>query len=317
MQQVRVVSVVEGGAVVVVASESGEQFALPIDDRLRAAMRGEQSRDGQLEITMPSQMSPRDIQARVRAGASAEEVAQQAGIPTERVMRFAAPVLDERAHIARQATSALLRTDGMLELGTLGEVVAATLRSRGVDTETGWDAWRREDGRWVVACRWHESGHELTALWLLDVSGRSVLPLDDDARRLAGLPVQEPTGPARLAVVSDRAEEGPQRSSTDAPTSEDETPTGPVPAVVDDEAHPTSPRSRSRSPRRTRGGHDDGERLRLSDIASKVVEEDGDPLPPSDGTRRRHPAPDITVEASPRQRPPVPSWDEIMFGRRG
>jgi predicted flap endonuclease-1-like 5' DNA nuclease len=315
MRQLRVVSVVEGGAAVVVASDSGEQFALPIDDRLRAAVRGDQLREGQLEMVTPSPISPRDIQARVRAGASPAEVAAQAAIPTERVMRFAAPVLDERAHVARQATTALLRTDGLLELGTLGDVVAAALTERGVADGAQWDAWRRDDGRWMVASRWHEAGHHLTALWLLDGSGRSVLPLDDDSRRLAGLPVAEPTGPARLAVVSDHAPDDVDASEAQPPTSEDDTPTGPVPMVPDDEpAEPT--RAGSRSARRSRGP-DHGERLRLSDIAEHVVEEDRAPAPSRSGGRRTRTEPDAIADSSRRQRPPVPSWDEIMFGRRG
>ncbi len=51
----------------VLVSDAGEEFTVPADARLRAALRGEQARLGQLEITMESSLRPRDIQARIRS----------------------------------------------------------------------------------------------------------------------------------------------------------------------------------------------------------------------------------------------------------
>ena len=306
MRDLHVVSVAEGGTAIILADTAGARYSVAVDDRLLAALRGEHPNAGQLEIAMTSQLSPRDIQQRVRAGATADEIAAQAGVSVDRVLRFAAPVLDERAHIAQRGRRALLRSDGMLELGTVDEVVSIALDRRGVTQTLRWDAWRRDDGRWLLACRWLDDHQEHTALWALDSSAGSATPLDDDARSLAGLEPSEPE-PVRLAVVPEPHTTG---SDDEPPTSEqglvaeDDTPTGPIP-TVQPAAAPGSPGSRHPARRaRTRKPAtepDDG-RLWLSDIAENVEEGVAADPSPEPGSRR--------------QRPPVPSWDEIMFGRR-
>lgn len=286
MRDLRVVTVSEDGTRLLLADESGERFSVRVDDHLRAALRGETVREGQLAIALASQLSPRDIQSRVRAGASADEVAEAAGIPLERVLRFAAPVLDERAHMARRGRTVLLRNESMLELGTVDEVATRALTARGAADSMTWDAWRRDDGRWLVACRWLEQHEEHTALWVLDASAGSATPIDDDARVLAGMRVSEPArgddhpAPARLAVVRPPK---PSPSPAPADVTEDETPTGPISPVTDDDTGV----------------------LRLTDLADNVTVHEG-PARTSRAVR----------DTGGRQRPTVPSWDEIMFGRR-
>lgn len=311
MRDLHVEAVSESGTTIVLADESGEQFSVPIDDRLRAALRGDRVREGQLQIAMASQLSPRDIQTRVRAGATADEVSEQAGIPVERVLRFAAPVIDERAHVARQARGALLRDESMLELGTLDEVAERALGRRGVGETARWDAWRREDGRWLVACRWVEEHQERTALWVLDSSGGSATPVDDTARELAGMPTSAPSGPARLAVVpTGQHTASPTQDSAAVP--EDDTPTGPIPPLVPEPlAAGPGPTHPARRQTRKGGAHDDDDRLRLTDIADNVI----DDMAPSPGPGAIGETAGGT-DGARRQRPPVPSWDEIMFGRR-
>jgi hypothetical protein len=304
MRDLHVVSVAEGGTSIVLADAGGAQYALAVNDRLLAALRGEHPNAGQLEIAMTSQLSPRDIQQRVRAGASVEEISAHAGVGVDRVLRFAAPVLDERAHVATRGRRALLRSDGMLELGTVDEVTTATLDRRGATQTLRWDAWRREDGRWLLACRWLDDHQEHTALWALDSTGGSATPLDDDARALAGLEPSEPE-PVRLAVVP--TPRGTHQDDDEQPTgenptvAEDETPTGPIPTV---DAHAPAgtpgPRHPARRARARQPESDEG-RLWLSEIAENVEE---------------GPAATPAPDSSRRQRPPVPSWDEIMFGRR-
>jgi hypothetical protein len=308
VQDLQVVAVTSDGSAVVVADDAGRQYRLRIDDRLKAAVRGERLHEGQLEIALTSQLSPRDIQARVRAGATVDEVAEVAGVSTERVLRYAAPVLDERRHMAQRAQRAFVRTEGLTEVGVLGEVVGGALRVRGAADSLRWDAWRREDGRWLVVSRWAEAGTERAALWLLDPAGRSVGAHDDDARSLAGLPCQTTPAPTRLAVVRDEEKAGSGHGAAAGvavrtPESEDDTPTGPIPAVAAAAAAPTPSPARPARPRpRTRA--DEDERLWLTDIADNVVVEE---------TAR------VSGEGAPsrRARPAVPSWDEIMFGRRG
>src|SRR5450759_1817170 len=98
MRELRLVAVSDDGSHLVVRSNEpdGEQFRLPLDERLRAAVRRDVPRLSQLEIRRESSLTPREIQARLRAGESPEDVAQAAGVPVERVTRFEGPVLAER-----------------------------------------------------------------------------------------------------------------------------------------------------------------------------------------------------------------------------
>ena len=49
---------------------------------------------------MESALSPREIQTRLRSGATLAEVAAEAGVDEARLEGFAKPVLAEREHIA-------------------------------------------------------------------------------------------------------------------------------------------------------------------------------------------------------------------------
>jgi hypothetical protein len=100
-------------------------------------------------------LRPRDIQSKIRAGASVEQVANASGMPIERVERFAHPVLLERSRAAELATAAHpVLSDGPAVL-TLLETVSTALVARGLDPDaTTWDAWRNEDGRWTVQVGW-------------------------------------------------------------------------------------------------------------------------------------------------------------------
>ncbi|MFI5732870.1 septation protein SepH [Kribbella sp. NPDC051587] len=225
MREARLVGLSQDGKQLILAmAETGEEFAVPVDDRLRAALRGDRARLGQLEIQMESALRPRDIQARIRAGESPEAVAAVAQMPMERVMAFAGPVLAERDHIANLAQRASVRRRGGADAPTrnLGAWVTERLRTRHVDPATAdWDAWRRDDGRWQVRVSYFveaedasdpERKEEKIALFAYDAPGRYAVPDDDEARWLVGeqaqvlpppvQPVVQP-GERRLTAVAD------------------------------------------------------------------------------------------------------------------
>src|SRR5260221_7747722 len=129
MQELRLVAVSEDGsyAVLVVPGRSG-RFALPIDERLRTVARGQFSRLAQYEIEVENPLRPKEIQDRIRAGETAEEIADAAGVPIERVRRFEGPVLAEREYRAQEAQRATVRSPGDSGPGPrLGEIVAERL----------------------------------------------------------------------------------------------------------------------------------------------------------------------------------------------
>jgi hypothetical protein len=191
-----------------VAGDGGEpagEFTIALDDRLRAATRGDRARLGQLQIQFESSLRPRDIQARIRAGETPEEVARVAGIPVDRVLRFAAPVLAEREHVVDEARSHPLHRRSEPGGLSLDDAVTAKLSAHGVDpTTVAWDARRRTDGGWVVTTAYRGGSRDRTATFRFDPATRTAIADDDDARWIAGDtagPGGPHPGPASVAAA--------------------------------------------------------------------------------------------------------------------
>jgi hypothetical protein len=198
MQELRFVAVSEDGryAVLAVPGRSA-RFTLPIDERLRAVALGQTSRLAQYEIEVESPLRPKEIQARIRAGETVEEIADAAGIAVERVRWFEGPVLAERAYMADQAQTASVRRHGDSTPGPrLGEIVAERLNAIGADADDAqWDAKKRGDGSWQVQLTFTSGERLHVAEWVFDPRRRHVLPADDNAARMS-LPGAEPPQPA-------------------------------------------------------------------------------------------------------------------------
>jgi hypothetical protein len=170
----------------VLRAPDGQEFFLAIDDRLRAAVRGDRARLGQIEIELDAQLRPRDIQARIRAGQTAEQVADAAGIPLERVRRFEGPVLAERAFMAERAQNTQVRRSGETHGPKLGDVVRERLAAREPDLDSvQWDSWRKDEAVWTVRMSFRIGGLPYEATWSFDPPRRLVHPVDDEARLLS------------------------------------------------------------------------------------------------------------------------------------
>src|SRR3954451_16869037 len=160
MRPVRFVALSEDGQAFVLADEVGRLLALPIDDRVHTALRPDRDGDsGSAAAAVApaadatASLAPRDIQARIRSGDSAEEVARVAGVRVDRVLRYAGRVLQERAMLAQHARRTKLKTSDKGQ--TLAEIVDARLSQHGVEMEKiAWDAYRRDDGTWRVVATW-------------------------------------------------------------------------------------------------------------------------------------------------------------------
>ena len=201
MQELRFVAVSEDGRYAVLAIPGrSARFTLPIDERLRAVALGQTSRLAQYEIEVESPLRPKEIQARIRAGETVEEIADAAGIAVERVRWFEGPVLAERAYVADQAQLASVRRQGDATPGPrLGEIVTERLKVFGTDPEDAqWDAKKLGDGSWQVQLIFISGGRLHTAEWIFDQRRRHVLPADDNAARMS-LPGTEPPQPTASA----------------------------------------------------------------------------------------------------------------------
>ena len=110
MRELFVVGLSEDGRSVVLATTrdaSNGGFRVAVGERLAAAIRGDLPRPGEL-VVRDSALTPKQIQAQLRAGASPEEIALEAGVAVARVERFSGPVLSERARVIDAARAAHL-----------------------------------------------------------------------------------------------------------------------------------------------------------------------------------------------------------------
>jgi hypothetical protein len=282
MQELRLVAVSEDGsyAVLTAPGRSG-RFSLPIDERLRIVARGQFSRLAQYEIEVESPLRPKEIQDRIRAGETAEDIADAAGVPIERVRRFEGPVLAERAYRAQEAQGASIRPVADSGPGRpLGEVLAERLSDLRADIdEAQWDSRKRADGNWQVTLVFTAEGTPRLAEWVFDPRSRHVSPANDTAAHLcladAGLPPAASRHPGSATVTPI----GSRLSQT--PAEPESRPPAPEPAQVPSRGFAAE----------QDGGPDDG--------AQQVTAPERPARKKAGGRPRR---------AS------VPSWDEIMFG---
>ncbi|MEU3047069.1 MULTISPECIES: septation protein SepH [unclassified Streptomyces] len=341
MPELRVVAVSNDGTRLVLKAADSTEYTLPIDERLRAAVRNDRARLGQIEIEVESHLRPRDIQARIRAGASAEEVAQLAGIPVERVRRFEGPVLAERAFMAERARKTPVRRPGENTGPQLGEAVQERLLLRGADRESvQWDSWRRDDGTWEVLLVYRVAGEPHAASWTYDPPRRLVQAVDDEARSLIGETddslAQEPSFPfvPRIArLPRDRPlDRGPDRPAERGPSAEPEDEgerdsltslLEAVPSFRGDMVVPERPSEEPTAIELEPAQEDEADEEQVAPAASAGAGSAyADVLMPRSVAGHRDRLTGTTdrqAEADgvrPGRRAAVPSWDEIVFGTR-
>ena len=323
MQHLTPVGLSKDGKSLVLVSNSGEEFAVPVDHRLRAALRGDQARLGQLEMKMESALRPRDIQARIRGGESAEQVAAAAQTTVDAIMGFAAPVLAERAHVAQNAQKSSIRrrsTEASTAAGTLDQAARSHLTTVGVrGDEVEWDAWRREDGRWTLVAQYAVAGSPRRAEFTYDQPGRYVVADNQEARLLTG---EATTAPAGGSASGRRLSSVPSSSAAD-----DELPLGDDAIELvrdraraadrdDDEAQSPDPALEDR-------GDADWIAATPAETATEEPLVDGappveEPTAPAE-VAETAPSTEANEDTRPvkphkKGRSSVPSWDEIMFG---
>jgi len=344
MENVTIVGTEAG--VLVLATESGERFALPIDDVLHREIR-RATRQGD---PTPQRLaaSPRDIQAQIRAGLTAPEVAELLGITVEDVARFEGPVLAEREHIIGQALAVPVLIGSEVEPDaqpTFGTAIRAKLAEVEASAER-WASWKDDSG-WIIKLEFAANDVEHDARWSFDPRRSSLAPLNADATQLSrqgSLP--EGLIPRLRAVESER-QNSPYKDESrfdsgafgprlvPAPESvEDPALRERSPASVQDAATKRAPESQTTSPetadllealRRRRGQRETAPLLE----DDTFVAVDNDPIAIFDALQQTGPveepiaAPDPAPEPSGsdssnrrKRRNAMPSWDEIVFGAR-
>lgn len=200
-------------------------------------------------------LSPREIQSRIRSGATVAELAEESGMDVAAIERFSGPVLAERAWVSEQARACVVRP-GNEDLETL---VQRDVRGKGDGLV--WDSWRRPDGRWTVVAAIGDDSPVST--WVYDPRSRSIQPDDAASHRLASEDVVVPLRPTTSTVSLPREEPEPERAPVAAKPDVDPEPADDVtaaaqPAHADakdapeesEQAQPEPARAKSRKGRR-------------------------------------------------------------------
>lgn len=240
--------------------------------------------------------SPREVQARVRAGESAADVAASTGWDLDKVLRYAEPLLAERAFIAQQALAVELRRSR--GGATLAETAEASL---GADFDaTVWDAHRRDDGRWVVSAVLADG---TTALWTYDHHGRTVHPLDEEARRLMGVAPADTTPGSAEVDIAEALD-----LAASVPVVREDAGSRPHLVAVPSPSESAPAQEEQAAAEASSGSGYEQETIVIPREASAPESEpEGTPAAAAPRTPARK-------TRSKKGRTSVPSWDEILFG---
>jgi hypothetical protein len=213
VRELHVVALSEDGRSVVLATTKDAStggFRVALDAKLAAALRGDLPRPGE-QVVRDSALTPKEIQSRLRAGESPEQIAADAGVAVARVERFAGPVLSERERVIGEARAAHVtrgrRGRSLLPLGDAVEAALAETSSLRPES-VGWTARRLESGHWLVQVSYTARARARTGSWVYDPSTRSVTA-SDPASAALGHTAGAATPQATLPVARRRTPPAP------------------------------------------------------------------------------------------------------------
>lgn len=335
MQDLRVIGV-ESGALLL-ATDGGTEYRLPVTSSLPGQVRQANPEGGPQK-----RVSPKDVQARIRGGADAADVAATLDVDVDYVRRFEGPVLAERAFILDAAHRVTVTPVDDDAPDTFGEAIAAKLEA-GEATGIQWGSWKHVDTGWQVRVRYTVDEVEHDAQWRFDPKTATLVPDNGDALRLSHTDDEGITPRLRAVEFEHDDADGTRFDSgafrVDAP---DETVTDPE--VVDRAPlRAPLPRIGAAAPEERAPGNETADllealrRRRGEREAASFTEQQDEPrgtsisvvdiplqgFEESAGSARQPEArPSSAPDAEPRQerrkrnRRSMPSWDEIVFGTR-
>ena len=325
MQDIRLVG--NDGEYLNLETQGGEKFRLILDDSLRSAMKREQHPHlGNLNI------SPREIQDEVRAGASAEDVASKHAVPLEYVDKFAQTVIDEIGHIiaSAQTVRISIAADRYSEATQMefGEVLESRLR-KAEATKFKWSATKREGSPWLVAVDYETPQGSTSAVWSFDQRKLVLSPENAAAVKLSAGDFAASTDAPKLRQIEPSVDETRvielPRIAAEEPATPSHSPVSVVSSI--EELTRTSVEALANS--------DETEAVEDADTKAEIEAKPAEqsPLSPTadllDALRKKRAAapaaepekaeeitPAPVVPASKKGRPSMPSWDEIVFGTK-
>lgn len=167
--------------------DDGELVSVPLAE-VRRAQRAAPT------LPLDGGPSPREVQQRIRAGETSEDIARGSGLSVGDVARYEGPVLAERAYQAGRARGVVVDDQPVEE-----HVVTHLTRLAGPGTPVVWDSRQTDPFRWEVTAT--AGQHSVLLAW--DPRAVRVDPVDEGARQAFGLaplppdPVDEVLRPVR------------------------------------------------------------------------------------------------------------------------
>lgn len=198
MQELKVVGV-ESGALVA-TGDDGVRFRIAIDEVLRSSLRQRPA-----ESSDEKRPSPRQIQALIRSGMSAEDVALTTEASLEYIQRFEGAILAERNFIVSQALAVPVHTAGDIDPLEGGASFGAVIRDRLAAlnaTDENWTSWKEEDGDWIVKLSFTVDEIEHDARWGFEPKKQLLAPSSSEALTLSQHGEAPPTLIPRLRAVA-------------------------------------------------------------------------------------------------------------------
>jgi hypothetical protein len=207
MQDLRVIGV-ENGALLV-SSVDGTRYRIPIDEVLQSRLRQAVPDPG-----AGRKLAPREIQAQIRSGMSAQDVAAVTGVPLEYIQKFEGPVLAEREFVVETALGVAVHTavdaDPMAVGRTFGTVIRERLVGLGAIGER-WASWKDPETGWIVKLAFTADEIDHDARWRFEPKKLTLAPLNSEAITLSQQGESQGALIPRLRAVGD---DGPEADSS-------------------------------------------------------------------------------------------------------
>ncbi len=185
-------------------NETSAEESSPTEEASEESLDVRPEREIDPAFTRPLSMRPREIQDRIRGGASVKELAEIMNVAESRVEPYAYPVLAEREGMAETAKHAYPIIDDKPSSETLYEVLAQAFASRNSKLSSAqWDSYRDESKQWIVRLSWNQGLSLITAQWRIhrEKNGQSTVePANAEAADLIDPNFVRPV--RRLATIT-------------------------------------------------------------------------------------------------------------------
>ena len=320
---------VTGEGALVFSTDHG-YFTVELNDALeRAILEAKQiraERHDDKPVHQQSTLPISQIQALLRAGADPDQVARKYALNSALVRRFAAPVESEKNYAIEQFLR--VRAPKESRVRTLAELIERTLVAARIPRESvQWKATRRGLEPWRIIASFQSAGHPIHAEWSWNMHDNTVVCINNAARKLIG---EADTTPAVGIGDQDAALNEALPNAANLPG--DSARSARIEMTVsawNEQSQPTQGEQHSASTEAAQQASDIKESAPAAP-QEPVRQPDAEEATSTDDHAPSFDTPDVidvhveavqTEQAQPTKaahrgrRSPIPSWDEIMFGK--